>query len=144
MIHRSYERLLDLCASPRNRTRLETADFSHEEMNLLCGDVIRMDVQLNRQGRVIRAAWDGDGCLISFAAAELLADAVKGLTLEEIRAFPEAQLLAMIDVPLNKAREQCALLPLEVLKNGARRFTTPTGLYLERATVGNYRHERPV
>jgi nitrogen fixation NifU-like protein len=63
------EQIIDLYEHPLNYGQLETADWSYEEDNPLCGDVIRIDVKLDDQNRVAEVAWSGDGCAISQAAA---------------------------------------------------------------------------
>ena len=41
------EQIIDLYEHPLNFGQLEPADFSYEEDNPLCGDVIRIDVRLD-------------------------------------------------------------------------------------------------
>ena len=113
------EQIIDLYERPLNRGELEEADFSYEEDNPLCGDVIRIDVQLDEEQRISHVAWSGEGCAISQAAASLLTEEVKGMTLEEVKAFPKERLLELVGVPLSMARVKCALLSLKVLKAGA-------------------------
>jgi nitrogen fixation NifU-like protein len=113
------EQIIDLYERPLNRGSLESPDFSYEEDNPLCGDVVRIDVRLDDQQRVAEVAWGGDGCAISQAAASLLTEEIKGMTLEEVRSFPKERLLELVGVPLSMARVKCALLALKVLKAGA-------------------------
>jgi nitrogen fixation NifU-like protein len=113
------EQIIDLYEHPLNYGQLEDPNFTYEEDNPLCGDVIRMDVRLGEDGRVAEVAWSGDGCAISQAAASLLTEEIKGLTLDEVKAFSKDTLLELIGVPLSMARVKCALLSLKVLKAGA-------------------------
>lgn len=117
MIYR--EQIIDLYENPLNYGALEGADWSYEEDNPLCGDVVRIDVQLDANGRVADIRWQGEGCAISQAAASLLTEEVKGLTLDQVRNFEKDQLLALLGLPLSMARVKCALLSLKVLKAGA-------------------------
>lgn len=119
------EQIIDLYQHPLNHGVLQHATFSYEEDNPLCGDVIRMDVRLDEQGRVAEVAWGGDGCAISQASASLLSEEIKGMTLAEIREFPKEKLLELIGVPLSMARVKCALLSLKVLKAGAYGIPDP-------------------
>jgi nitrogen fixation NifU-like protein len=113
------EQIIDLYEHPLNRGTLDAPDFSYEEDNPLCGDVVRIDVRLDDQQRITDVAWDGEGCAISQAAASLLTEEIKGMTLEEVRHFPKERLLELVGVPLSMARVKCALLSLKVLKSGA-------------------------
>lgn len=123
------EQIIDLYENPLNYGQLEHPDFTYEEDNPLCGDVIRIDVRLDEQQRIAAAAWSGDGCAISQASASLLTEAIKGLSLEEVKAFPKERLLDLIGVPLSMARVKCALLSLKVLKAGAYGLPDPDEIH---------------
>lgn len=122
------EQIIDLYEHPLNYGTLDPKDFSYEEDNPLCGDVIRIDVRLDEEQRVADVKWSGDGCAISQASASLLTDEIKGLTLDEIKDFPKERILELIGVPLSMARVKCALLSLKVLKAGAYGLPDPDSL----------------
>ena len=119
------EQIIDLYENPLNFGKLDPADFSYEEDNPLCGDVIRIDVRLDANGRIEEVAWSGDGCAISQASASLLTEEIKCKTLAEVKGFPKEELLDLIGVPLSMARIKCALLSLKVLKAGAYGLPDP-------------------
>lgn len=119
------EQIIDLYEHPLNFGELDPNDFSYEEDNPLCGDVIRIDVRLDEEGRISDLRWRGEGCAISQASASLLTEEVKGMTLDEVKAFPKEELLDLIGVPLSMARVKCALLSLKVLKAGAYGIPSP-------------------
>ena len=119
------EQIIDLYENPLNYGTLDPRDFSYEEDNPLCGDVVRIDVKLDDEGKVADVAWEGDGCAISQAAASLLTEEVKGMTLAELKAFDGQRLLDLLGVPLSMARVKCALLSLKVLKAGAYGIPDP-------------------
>jgi len=81
------EQIIDLYENPLNHGHIESPDFTYEEDNPLCGDVVRIDVQLDENRRVADVKWSGDGCAISQASASLLTDEIKGKSLEEVQAF---------------------------------------------------------
>ena len=113
------EHIINLVEHPLNYGELSEADFSYEEDNPLCGDMIRIDVKLDANGRVAQVVWQGQGCAISQASASLLTEEIKGMTLTDIQNIPPERLLTLVGVPLSMVRRKCALLPLTVLKTGA-------------------------
>lgn len=122
------EQIIDLYEHPLNYGQLEHPHFSYEEDNPLCGDVIRIDVVLDDHGRVSVVKWSGDGCAISQASASLLTEEIKGMTLDEVKAFPKEELLELLGIPLSMARVKCALLSLKVLKAGAYGIPDPSAM----------------
>lgn len=119
------EQIIDLYEHPLNHGEITQPDFTYEEDNPLCGDIIRIDVTLDDQQRVKEIAWRGEGCAISQAAASLLTEEIKGKTLDEVKAFTSEELLELVGVPLSMARVKCALLSLKVLKAGAYGIPDP-------------------
>lgn len=122
------EQIIDLYENPLNYGHVDNPDFTYEEDNPLCGDVIRIDVRLDENQRVAEVAWRGDGCAISQASASLLTEAIKGKSLEEVKAFTSEELLDLVGVPLSMARVKCALLSLKVLKAGAYGIPDPASM----------------
>ena len=50
----------------------------------MCGDTIELTVQLNQTGgRIEDIKFEGQGCAIAIASADLMADAVRGKSVEE-------------------------------------------------------------
>ena len=110
------DQIINLYENPLNYGELEQADYSYEEDNPLCGDIIRIDVKLDKDGRVAEVAWQGNGCAISMASASLLTEEIKDLTAAELKNFSADRLLAIMGVPLSNVRQKCALLALKVLQ----------------------------
>jgi nitrogen fixation NifU-like protein len=117
------ENLFQLYENPLNWGLLEEADLAHEADNVLCGDFIHIGLQLDGNRRISDVKWSGYGCAVCCAAASRLTESIKGMPLKEAAAFPPEVLLTSLGIPFNRARQQCALLPLEVLKKGIRQYT---------------------
>jgi nitrogen fixation protein NifU and related proteins len=120
------ELILEHAKYPHNAGTLERPDISHEEHNPLCGDKVRIDLQVT-DGVISDVRFLGRGCAISQAAASLLTDEIKGMQVEAARQITKEQLLELIGLPLthNPVRLKCALLALKVLKTGLYGVGTP-------------------
>lgn len=112
------EIIIDRYKNPHYRGSLEPNDISFEDDNPLCGDHIRIDLRLNDSGKVSEAAFDGHGCAISQATADLLLESIQGKTLDEIKTLTREDLLELLGIELGPVRLKCALLSLKVLKAG--------------------------
>ena len=112
------EQIIDLYQNPLNFGALDSPDFSYEEDNPLCGDVIRISVQLDDNDHIVDVRWEGEGCAISQASASLLTEEIKGLSIDEIKDFSKEQLLDLLGIQLSMTLVKCALLSLKVLKAG--------------------------
>ncbi len=112
--------LLDHFRHPRNYGSLDAPDISNEQFNPLCGDRIRLELQLE-QSVVSEARFKGDACAICTAAASLLTELVLGKDVEELTNLPDAQLVSALESDIRPARLQCALLPLHALREGLKK-----------------------
>jgi nitrogen fixation NifU-like protein len=117
------EVILEHYKHPHNAGTLDAPDISHEEHNPLCGDRVRIDLQV-ADGVITDVRFKGRGCAISQASASLLTDELLGKTLDQVRAFSKDDLLDLIGIPLDKnpVRIKCALLPLKTLKAGVYQY----------------------
>ena len=111
------QNILDHYQNPRNFGTLEHPDISAEDSNPLCGDEIRIDLQV--KGNVIEdVRFSGKGCSISRAAASMLTEEIRGKTLDEVKRIGKEDVLAMLGIELGPVRLKCALLALKTLKVG--------------------------
>ena len=80
-----YQRIiLERSRSPHHMHRLEPFDTSAKGDNPMCGD--RVEVRLRCEaGRIAEVAFEARGCAISIASADLMSEAVAGLTPAEVR-----------------------------------------------------------
>jgi len=112
------EIIIDRYKNPQFKGELDPHDISFEDDNPLCGDHIRIDLRIDEEGVVTDAAFDGYGCAISQASADLLVESIQGKSLEDIKDYTKEDLLEMLGLELGPARIKCALLSLKVLKAG--------------------------
>jgi nitrogen fixation NifU-like protein len=137
--------ILDHARSPRHFGKLEHITHSAEGINPLCGDKLKLYLDVDNADTILAAAFEGSGCAISVASASLLTDAVVGLDSEQaIRYFDavtshlrgDAEVHERPPVDLGKlralegvreypSRVKCATLAWHALHSALRHDATP-------------------
>lgn len=112
------ERVLDHYRHPRNEGSLPSPQIRYEDVNPLCGDRVRIELQLGEGERIGAAAFRSDGCILCRAACSALTERISGSTLGAAEGLQADDLIGWLQVELKPARVQCVLLPLEVLQTG--------------------------
>jgi nitrogen fixation protein NifU and related proteins len=112
------EQIIERYKNPLFRGRIDPHDIQFQDDNPLCGDHIEVTLRLDGQRRVAEAAFDGHGCAISQASADLLIESIHGKTVEEVKEMSKDDLLGLLGIDLGPVRLKCALLSLKVLKAG--------------------------
>jgi nitrogen fixation NifU-like protein len=112
------ELIIERYKNPLYRGELDPHDISFEDDNPLCGDHIRIDLRVDENDIVTDARFDGKGCAISQASADLLVESIIGQTLSQVKSISKDDLLDMLGIELGPVRLKCALLSLKVLKAG--------------------------
>src|SRR3989338_4865393 len=102
---------------PRRKGEIEKPDAQAEVVNSLCGDEIVLYMKLDGAGeKVSDAKFEGQGCALTLASADLLCENVVGKPLTEIRKFTADDMLALYGETPSPSRLRCVLLPFEALK----------------------------
>jgi nitrogen fixation NifU-like protein len=112
------ELIIDRYKNPQFKGVLDPHDITFEDENPLCGDHIRVDLRVDENEQITEATFDGHGCAISQASADLLMEAVQGKSLDEVKGMTKEDILDMLGLELGPVRLKCALLSLKVLKAG--------------------------
>ena len=112
------ELIIDHYKNPQYRGHLDPNDIHFEDDNPLCGDHIEVTLRVDDAGKVTDGRFDGKGCAISQASADLLVESVIGKPLEEVKKLTKQDVLDLLGIELGPVRLKCALLPLKVLKAG--------------------------
>ena len=112
------EVIIDHYKNPGYRGSLDPHDISFEDENPLCGDHIKIDLRVDESGKITEAAFDGHGCAISQASADLLLESIIGKSVDEVKKMTKSTVLDLLGIELGPVRLKCALLPLKILKAG--------------------------
>ena len=112
------EVIIEHYKNPGYRGRLNPHDISFEDSNPLCGDHIVIDLKVDQDNKVSDARFDGHGCAISQASADLLLESIIGKSIDEVKSLGKQNILDLLGIDLGPVRLKCALLSLKVLKAG--------------------------
>jgi len=118
----AIENLLDLYENPTHRGPLEDADISVNGGNPGCGDIVTLHLKINPAGRVEEIRFEGEGCTISQAAAELVAERMEGSSLEEIEQLQHDVIVDELGREVVMSRPRCATLALGTLKQAVEEY----------------------
>lgn len=136
--------ILDHARNPRHFGKLDHPTHSAEGINPLCGDKLRLYLDVDAGETIRQAAFEGTGCAISVASASLLTDTVIGLSAGDAMAYFDAvaaeltgdesrdthsvelgKLRALAGVRDYPTRVKCATLAWHALKSALRQEATP-------------------
>src|SRR3970040_645053 len=112
------EQIIERYKNPQYRGHLDPHDIHFEDDNPLCGDHIEITIRVDGNNNVAEAAFEGKGCAISQASADLLVESIHGRSLDEVKKLNKQDVLDMLGIDLGPVRLKCALLSLKVLKAG--------------------------
>jgi nitrogen fixation NifU-like protein len=110
--------LIDRYKDPHYKGSLDPHDIAYEDDNPLCGDHIRIELRVDDDDLITDAAFDGRGCSVSQASADLLVESIIGKSLDEVKKITKEDVLDLLGMELGPVRLKCALLSLKVLKAG--------------------------
>ncbi len=80
------EIILEHYRHPCGREPLERVDLEADGMNPLCGDEVKLSLQV-KNNVIEKVHIEGHGCSISVASGSILADILKGKTIEEANKY---------------------------------------------------------
>ncbi len=76
--------ILERYKKPKHRGVTTPVDRHQRGHNPSCGDTIDLTIQLSESGEMIQdVKFEGEGCAIAMASADLMADAMRGKTLPQ-------------------------------------------------------------
>ncbi|MCW8882216.1 MAG: Fe-S cluster assembly scaffold IscU [Sedimenticola sp.] len=87
-----------------------------------CGDVMRLQIQVNDQGVIEDAKFKTYGCGSAIASSSLLTEWVKGKTLEEAQQIKNTQIAEELALPPVKVH--CSVLAEDAIKAAVQDYAT--------------------
>ena len=113
------EIILDHYKNPAFKGSIADSDYSFEDENPLCGDQLHIDLKTDDKGTITDARFEGHGCAISMASADMLLESLIGKSIEDVKIISKQDILDMLGIELSPVRLKCALLSLKVAKAAA-------------------------
>ncbi|HEX6507292.1 MAG TPA: iron-sulfur cluster assembly scaffold protein [Chloroflexota bacterium] len=114
------EIIQDAYRRPAHRGAVEDATHRFQDENPLCGDMLQVELRVE-DGRIAEAKFEGRGCAISQASAELLLDRIQNQPVSIVADLDKDDVLEELGLPaISPARLKCALLSLGVLRGALR------------------------
>ncbi|MCB1862818.1 MAG: Fe-S cluster assembly scaffold IscU [Chromatiaceae bacterium] len=122
------DKVLDHYENPRNVGMLDK-----ESKNVgtgmvgapACGDVMRLQIQVNENGIIEDAKFKTYGCGSAIASSSLLTEWVKGKTLEEAQKIKNTDIAEELALPPVKVH--CSVLAEDAIRAAVEDFTSKQG-----------------
>ena len=122
------EKVIDHYENPRNVGKLD-ADSDNVGTGMVgapaCGDVMRLQIQVNDEGVIEDAKFKTYGCGSAIASSSLLTEWVKGKKLEEAEAIKNTEIAQELALPPVKIH--CSVLAEDAIKAAVKNFREKRG-----------------
>jgi nitrogen fixation NifU-like protein len=118
------DKVLDHYENPRN---VGTMDKDADNVGTgmvgapACGDVMRLQIQVNDQGVIEDAKFKTYGCGSAIASSSLLTEWVKGKTLDEAQQIKNSEIAEELALPPVKVH--CSVLAEDAIKAAVKDYT---------------------
>ncbi|MES9868449.1 MAG: Fe-S cluster assembly scaffold IscU [Sedimenticola sp.] len=119
------DKVLDHYENPRNVGSMDTEDDSVGTGMVgapACGDVMRLQIQVNDDGVIEDAKFKTYGCGSAIASSSLLTEWVKGKTLEEAQQIKNSEIAEELALPPVKVH--CSVLAEDAIKAAVQDYTS--------------------
>lgn len=94
------------------------ANRKAKEESPVCGCIDWVELFLLVEGGEVKdIKFQGEGCVISIAAASMLTEQVKGKSISEVSKIDEDKIRQVFGNSLTSFREKCAFLSLQALRS---------------------------
>jgi nitrogen fixation NifU-like protein len=114
-----HDELLDHYKFPRYRMVISSPHFSALTFNQSCGDRISIAGRIS-DGSIVSCGFQGEGCVLSQAAASLLMEHIHGTEVITAQNLTAAFMQERVGIAVGPTRLKCVLLALETLQQALK------------------------
>ena len=117
------DKVIDHYENPRNVGKLDEADESVGTGMVgapTCGDVMRLQIQVNDDGVIEDAKFKTYGCGSAIASSSLLTEWVKGKNLDEAASIKNTEIAQELSLPPVKIH--CSVLAEDAIKAAVKNY----------------------
>ncbi len=110
------QNILDHYKHPRHKKVPESYDMREGGVNASCGDSLIVFLKFDDDGKISEANFDGEGCAISQAVADMLMEKIIGTRMEDFLLISEKDISDLLGITIGPSREKCAFLAASTLR----------------------------
>ncbi len=108
------EKVMELFMNPKNAGRMENPDGVGEVGNPRCGDIMKIYIRVDDE-RITDISFETFGCASAIASSAMLADMVKGMTIDEALAVTNSDVVEKLG-GLPPQKVHCSVLAEEGIR----------------------------
>ena len=120
------ELILDHARKPRHFGRLENPSHQAEGINPLCGDKLKIYLDIDSKNKITDVCFEGSGCAISVASASLLVETIIDFNTEQVAKYFSAIIASLTNSEKQAAIDLGKLKALEGVKEFPTRINCAT------------------
>lgn len=124
------EKVMDHFMNPRNVGEIEDADGVGTVGNAVCGDIMRMYLDIDENGVITDAKFKTFGCGAAVATSSMATELVRGKTLQEALQVTNKAVAEALD-GLPKVKIHCSLLAEQAIHAALWDYAQKNGIVIE-------------
>ncbi|OSS42665.1 Iron-sulfur cluster assembly scaffold protein IscU/NifU-like [Desulfurella amilsii] len=122
------KKVMDLFLNPKNLGEIENPDGQATEGSPACGDIVQLQLKVNKDTQVIEdIKFKSFGCASNIATASIITEIAKGKTIQEAKNLKYSQVVEELG-GLPAVKVHCSILALQSLKRAIENYEEKNGL----------------